>query len=130
MRYLHTLTRTFEVRDRMTFIVAIAVRIWWSDHEGQNRQGGAVYDARDAAQRLLWRAGYGPSGGPYTQLIKATGGGMHTQCDPYGWNDRTMTAAHAYIHDHWDDLTDGQVVDVEHILGERLAPVESEVGGG
>jgi len=37
---------------------------------------------------------------------------------PYAWRDRTYTTAHEYLADHWEDVTDGAVLDVEVILGE------------
>ena len=43
--------------------------------------------------------------------------------DPYEWESlglgpRTMPAAHLYIIEHYADLSDGDVVDVEFIRGE------------
>lgn len=46
--------------------------------------------------------------------------------DPFRWNDRTMRTAHQYVEKHWDELSDGDVVDVEFVLGEREAPKASE----
>ena len=51
--------------------------------------------------------------------------------DPYEWSDlgmglRTMQVAHNYIIEHYSGLSDGDVVDVEYVLGERLSPKISE----
>ena len=46
--------------------------------------------------------------------------------DPYAWGDRTYATAHHYIYDHFDELIDGDVVDVEFILGEKPTKKVSE----
>jgi hypothetical protein len=46
--------------------------------------------------------------------------------DPYDWNDRTMQTAHNYIAKNFDDLSNGDVVDVEYILEETDEPKISE----
>lgn len=46
--------------------------------------------------------------------------------DPYDWGDRTMTVAHQYIESNFDQLNNGDVVDVEFILGETSVPKRSE----
>lgn len=95
-----------EIRDRATFIPALAIPICGAD------------------SWLARRAGYG-----YEQtlilLIKLS----TNQCayDPYGGaGSRTMSVAHLHIFNHWDELVDGDMVDVEVILGEKLAQSESE----
>lgn len=37
--------------------------------------------------------------------------------DAYEWNSRTMQVAHDYVWNNFDSLCDGDVVDVEFILG-------------
>ena len=107
-------TKTFEVRDRLTFIPVLAIRL----------------DPADERDRwLLSRAGFGTT--PEAQreyviiynLVKNEG-----TYDVYGWTGgaRTLPHAHQYIIDHFDELENGAVVCVEHILGEREAPKESE----
>lgn len=98
-------SKFLEIRDAATFIPALAVRI--------SREDG--YLAR--------RAGFGP---PCVYLIKLAI--EQCACDPYSWGSgsRTMTVAHEYIQEHWDELRDGQVVDVEFILGLTKASKESE----
>jgi hypothetical protein len=51
--------------------------------------------------------------------------------DPYHWprDPRTKPYAHVYIEAHWHDLKDGDVIDVEFILGETTSPKVSERAG-
>lgn len=102
-------TRTVEIRDRHTFIPAVAVKL----------------ASTNAAQRyLLGRCGYA-IGRPYVLLAKLADG--EGRSDPYDWvGSRTMQAAHLWILEHFDEIEDGAVVDVEHILGETPAPKRSE----
>jgi hypothetical protein len=52
--------------------------------------------------------------------------------DPYEWSSTlgmgpgTMAVAHNFILRHFGELNDGDVVDVEWILGERVGKKESE----
>jgi hypothetical protein len=48
--------------------------------------------------------------------------------DPYDYpkGSRTMPLAHQHIEQNWDLLNDGDVVDVEYILGETSEPKRSE----
>lgn len=90
-----------EIRDRMTFIPAMAVEMTGAPSA--------------PADWLMRRAGYG-GGGRCIILIHLN----HNLCksDPYEWGDRTMMNAHNYIDQHWEEILDGEVVDVEFILGE------------
>lgn len=107
--------KLFEIRDRATFIPAMAVKL-----------DGSCTSQEDW---LLSRAGYGPCNSKdryyvyLTNLVDGT-----TQYDKYRWDgfSRTMTSAHGYILDHFDELISGQVIDVEFILGESTTPKESE----
>lgn len=49
-----------------------------------------------------------------------------SSADPYFWGGRTMPAAHNYITDHFNELRDGDVIDVRFILGETPAPCKSD----
>ena len=42
------------------------------------------------------------------------------------WAGRTWFVAHAHIIANWDSLSDGDVVDVEFILGEKPTAKTSE----
>jgi hypothetical protein len=96
-----------EIRDRGTFIPALAMRFTGDVHW------------------LARRAGFGKSM-PYVVLINMVR--MAAQFDPYEWESgaRTMRAAHHWLLEHWDEQADGGVLDVEFILGERTAPKVSE----
>ncbi len=101
-------TIMLEVRDNMTFIPVLAINL--ACENGEQRY-------------LLSRAGYGlfyKEQAKHTVLIKMAGE-IIAQHDPFDWKPaliRTMSTAHKYIRDHFDSLKDGDVIDVEFILGE------------
>jgi hypothetical protein len=108
------IAKTFEIRDRMTFIPALAVKI---------------PPGCEADHYLLARAGFGEyDRGVRVVLLKLVrnGSGCATS-DPYSWPDhRTMACAHDYITEEFDALESGTVIDVEYILGETSEPKRSE----
>lgn len=111
--------KTFEIRDRGTFIPALAVRL----HPSCERD-----------RYLFGRAGFGPDDstqGEYVALWQLDGGDAQCTSDPYGHNgsQRTFATAHNYIIAHWDELPSGAVVDVQFILGEASQPKRSEQEG-
>lgn len=97
--------KCLEIRDANTFIPCIAIRPV----------------AENEAQRyLLRRDGYrGDETERCIILINAQCRGV--SYDPYNWVgvSRTMRVAHAHIEKNWEALADGDVVDVEFILGEK-----------
>lgn len=99
----------FEIRDRATFIPAIAVNLI-----PDNAQAGY----------LMRRCGYDPTR-PAIMLTRLAGE-TTASADFYHWRDRTMRVAHEYIYNHWDELTSGDVVDVEFALGEAPEPKVTE----
>jgi hypothetical protein len=109
-------TKIFEVRDRMTFIPVMATR---------------VLPLKEGQGYLLSRAGYGPDEPPLIILTQLAGGRGLATCDPHDWGSgsRTMKIAHEHIRQHWNNLADGGVIDVEHILGETEMPKTSERWG-
>lgn len=98
--------KTLEVRDAGTFIPILAVDIN-PDNEGQ--------------RYLMRRVGYPCNGEPNVIVTALSADGGKAWNDPYGWGGRTYPVAHNYIIEHWHELSDGDVVDVEFILGERPA---------
>lgn len=105
-------TKLFEVRDRMTFLPVICVKL----------QPG-----NEADGYLLAMTGYGLL--PKTQRQYILMGKLQTgdlkNCpqDHGGYPGvRTLPIAHQHIEKHWDELTSGDVIDVEFILGEMAAP--------
>jgi hypothetical protein len=99
-----------EIRDRMTMMPAIALRI----------TGGPT-------DPILYRAGFGDEPACVI-LIDIVG--MRCQYDPYDWGPkvaRTLPLAHLWLTHNWERHRDGGVVDVEFIEGERDTPKESEI---
>lgn len=104
--------KALEIRDAGTFIAALAVDM----------------NPSNPNQRyLLRRCGYACDARPNVIVTRLDGNGRATN-DPYGWTDgaRTFPVAHKWIIEHWHTLRDGDVVDVEFILGERATPKPSE----
>jgi hypothetical protein len=100
-------TKALEIRDSATFVPALATEL----------------SADNLAQSyLLGRSGY--CTGKFILLTHLVRG--RSQVDAYEWHDRTMHIAHKYISEHFDELEDGDVVDVEYILQESLKPKISE----
>jgi hypothetical protein len=107
--------KCLEIRDANTFIPVICVRPV----------------AENEAQRyLLRRDGYRADTERCIIMIDAQCRGV--AYDPYDWTKDTPTkrTAHAYIEAHWAELQDGDVIDVEFILGETAAPKVSETVRG
>ena len=98
-----------EIRDIATFIPVIAIDC------------GLTGDP--SADYLLERAGYGDH--RYILLTRLEGG-KNAEYDTYEWRDRTYAVAHQYIIDNWSELTSGDVVDVQYILGETKEKKRSE----
>jgi hypothetical protein len=108
--------KTFELRDRGTFIPIVAVSCKVGD--------GANVERYEADEYLLRRSGYRSE--YQTVLLTRLDGSGKAHCDPYDWEDRTFKTAHNYIQNNWDALTSGDVIDVEFILGETTTPKISE----
>jgi hypothetical protein len=105
------ITKILEVRDKMTFISVLAISTRWESEEQRYYLARAGYD-RDGSIIILVRLA-----------------DCKASCDPYEWSpgdSRTMPHAHDYIEKHFDELKDGDVVDVRVILGETDMPALSE----
>lgn len=101
-------TKLFEVRDRMTFLPVIAVKL---------------EPGNPADRYLLAMAGFGLRAEKQAKYILLGNLRMgKLECSPSDHAGhpqvRTLPRAHRYIQDHWDELESGQVVDVEFIAGE------------
>lgn len=105
-------TKLFEVRDRATLIPVIAIRL----------------GARNEAERyLLARVGYGLTSEEQEDYVLYAGlEHFDMQGDPYMQSNRTRHVSHKYIHEYWDELQSGDVIDVEYILGETPQKKVSE----
>jgi hypothetical protein len=104
-----TRIKFLEIRDRHTFIPAVAIDCTLS---------GNSFD-----DYLLRRAAYDDT---RRILLTALAGGRPANCDCHAWGDRTWRVAHDYIAKHWDEIADAAVIDVQFILGECPVPKESE----
>lgn len=102
--------KTIEIRDAMTFIPALAIRL----------------DPSNAADEyLLAREGYERGRqGQYVLLVWLARG--KAEYDPNAWGGRTLPIAHKQLIDHWTEIQSGDVVDVEWIAGITNTPKESE----
>lgn len=100
-------TKAFEVRDRGTCIPIIATNL--------------SINTIDTAESRLIGAGFGL----VTNTVLVTRlSNMQTEHDRFAWQGtgRTMHIAHRHIEDNFDELTTGDVVDVEFIMGETSVP--------
>ena len=102
--------KTFEIRDRATFIPVLAVRLT---------------SPRMEDGYLLGRAGF-QGVRPFVLVYRLTDNIANWDHTVWGELERTMTVAHKHIFDHFDDLKTGQVIDVQVILGETKEPKKSE----
>lgn len=117
--------KALEIRDRGTFIPALAVDM--------NPSSDITLAPEDSIKKkfsqryLLRRAGFSCDDSPCVVLTYMHAKG-HAFYNAYDWpeNPRTMRAAHLYITEHWNDLKDGDVIDVEFILGETTEKKPSE----
>jgi hypothetical protein len=93
--------KVLEIRDSATCIPVLAIRML----------------AKNGIQNyyIHGRMGY-PKDGSAIAVIQLND--CDGNCDPYAWRGRTMPVAHHFIYDHFDELSDGDVIDVEFILGE------------
>jgi len=107
-------SKMIEIRDRGTFVPALAVKL-----SSDNQQ----------EQWLLRRAGWSDEAangfaGSSIMLYPLTGHTAYT--DVYDWSGRTFQVVHNFLEENWLLVTPGMVVDVEYILGETAAPKQSE----
>lgn len=114
--------KALELRDEGTFIAILAVDMNPAAEYGATQSS---YEYR-AQQYLLRRCGYPCDGRPNILITRLSGDGSKASNDPYFWGDRTFAVAHKWIIENWLSLRDGDVVDVQFILGETSAPKRSE----
>lgn len=123
-------TKLLEVRDIGTTIPLLCIEmrpeplVWETAHVDRVENRGKVI----VEERYCQRYGYPMEGNPSIAICHfALPVGRRITNDPYEWGDRTFATAHEYILDHWDELMDGDVVDVELILGEKITKKQSEI---
>lgn len=105
--------KALEIRDAATFIPVVAIQM--RAHNDEERY-------------LLRRSGYSHDSSCILLCrMEASGVDRNATYDPYSWGGaRTMTVAHKYIEDNWENLWPGDVIDVEFILKETQQPKVSE----
>lgn len=115
-------TKILELRDEGTFIPLLCVDMNPVDPPRAIYEG----DSHAIQRYLLRRCGYPCDGRPNIAITHLSADGRRFCNDPYYWSDRTYSVAHKYIIEHWNELKDGDVVDVQFILGETPEPKVSE----
>ena len=101
-------TKILEIRDRATFFLVLCVDMN-PDDPG---------DLWTLYQRKALRTYGFPCDNEPNILMTHLRGDDHATNDPYHWGDRTKKTAHNFIIQHWNELQEGDVIDVEFILGE------------
>ena len=113
------ITKLIEIRDRGTCIPALAMRMEPAD------------EVEEAFNR---RVGY-----PSNSIVLMLYSGQQATSDPYDWGKfgyggRTVPNVHHYLynltHEKFDNLKNGQVIDVRVILEEQEEPARAEIWRG
>jgi hypothetical protein len=104
--------KCLEIRDSGTFIPVICIRPVAENEEQYYLLRRDGYRAHEAESCII--------------MIDAKCRGA--AYDPYDWpsSSRTKRVAHDYIINNWTALKDGDVVDVEFVLGEKPEKKVSE----
>ena len=104
--------KCLEIRDAGTFIPVICIR---------------PVPVNEAQRYLLRRDGYSGSPEEYCVImIDAQCHGVAYDCYAWPGPSRTKRTAHHYITENWRTLHDGDVIDVEYLLGETETKKRSE----
>ena len=116
------IAKALELRDEGTFIPILCVDM---NPPARDFDGNAPSSVEQ--RYLLRRCGYPCDRRPNILMTRLDGNGKATN-DPYGWSDgtRTFPVAHDWIIKNWGGIKDGDVVDVQFILGETNEPKVSE----
>lgn len=117
--------KVLELRDVGTFVPVLCVDMN-PDMVREGPHSDQGHAPNESQRYLLRRVGYPCDGKANIALTRLDAGGGSCWNDPYGWTGRTFPVAHKWIIEHWSELSDGDVVDVEFILGERTTPKISE----
>lgn len=123
--------KVIELRDEGTFIPLFCVDMNPGKQYPDNGslsldEFKASLDAHGSRMYLLRRCGYPCDGRPNIAITHLSADGKPFCNDPNHWGGRTYPVAHDYIIENWDTLKDGDVVDVQFILGETKQPKVSE----
>lgn len=98
-------TKVFEVRDRLTFIPIMAIRL----------------NQEDPQERYLVR-----QSGWTAEFIFARINNMHFTMGIEWQKDRTLGTVTRHIRENWNNLISGEVIDVEFVLGEVSKPKRAQ----
>jgi len=114
-----------EVRDNMTCIPVMAIEMTPLE------RGDRLCDDLISAKYLRYE-GFDLRGGMIL-LIRLSD--QKATVEPFFWpkvngDRRTMPLAHKYIVEHWQELENGDVVDVRVQAGERETPVDPHICTG
>ena len=96
--------KCLEIRDRGTFIPVICIRPVAENGSQRYLLRRDGYRADDTERCII--------------MIDAQCRGVAYDCYDWPGGSRTKQVAHNYITEHWYELFDGDVIDVEYILGE------------
>jgi hypothetical protein len=116
--------KCLEIRDDGTFVPVLCVDM--NPGELIKETPASIKTEWNGRRYLLRRVGYPCDGRPNILMTNLSADGTPAWNDPYGWGGRTKPVAHKYIIEHWSELKDGDVVDVEFILGESSTKKLSE----
>jgi len=94
-----SVVKLIHVLDAATDIAALTFRL--ADVAGDDR----------VAQSILRRGGF--PGGDYVILCRLGDGLFEAHWDPFAWVDLTMTAAHLWLLEHFDEAEHGGVVNAQ-----------------
>jgi hypothetical protein len=100
--------KILEIRDEGTFFPMLCINLGRADNEAQ--------------RYLMRRVGYPLDGDPNIAVCHLRCSNDRITNDPFQQEGRTYPVAHQHIYRHWDELKDGDVVDVRFILKETDAP--------
>lgn len=110
--------KVIEIRDRGTFVPALAVRLCSEVEQERYLLRRAGWSEESARGDETDGAEIG------VMLYPLSGNKAHT--DPYDWGGRTYPVIHQHLLVNWNDVEPGAVLDVEFLLGEVPAPKQSE----
>lgn len=104
--------KTIEIRDAGTFVPALAIRL----------------DPTDERDRwLLARAGFGTTSDAQREYILLINLVKDAPYDAFAHGPaRTLGVVHRHLNEHFADVENGAVLDVEFLLGERETAKVSE----
>lgn len=117
--------KLLELRDEATFVPLLCVDMNLPPDK-PNEYANAALESYVAQLYLLRRCGYPCDGRPNIAITHLRCSGDKCSNDPFYWGGRSFPVAHKFIIENWDTLKDGDVVDVQFILGETPEPKVSE----